>query len=180
MRFAFILTLLASPLAAQDVCPPVPDHAAVKDGLLSDLAQSGSVVEAATITTFLWQLWMAAPDVAAEQMLQDGVGRIRAGDYAGAVAALDPLTVYCPDWAEGWNQRAYAAFLMADFAAALVDLDRALDIDPSHVPALSGKALTLFGLGRDQEARDVLREALTLNPWLRERELLGEPGSVDL
>jgi tetratricopeptide (TPR) repeat protein len=180
MRLILILMALASPLAAQDICPPVPDHQAVKANLLSDLAESENALVAASISAMLWRLWTIAPDDVAQAMLDDGMARIQAGDFGGAIAALDPLTVYCPDYAEGWNQRAYAAFLMADFAAALEDLDRALAIDPSHVPALAGKALTLFGLGRDQDGRDVLRAALALNPWLRERALLGEPGGTDL
>jgi hypothetical protein len=45
---------------------------------------------------------------------------------------------------------------------------------------LSGKALTLMGLGRDAEAQTVLRAALALNPWLEERALLVTPPGVEL
>jgi tetratricopeptide (TPR) repeat protein len=180
MRVLLILSVLSAPGAALSDCPPVPDHAAVKADLLADLARSSTAFEAASITSLLWQIWTAAPDAIAQEMLDDGMARIQAGDFAGAQAALDPLTTYCPAYAEGWNQRAYAAFLMQDYDRALADLDRALAIDPGHVAALSGRALTLFGLGREQEARDTLRAALTLNPWLRERELLGTIPGTDL
>ncbi|MEL7462256.1 MAG: tetratricopeptide repeat protein, partial [Pseudomonadota bacterium] len=92
-------------------------------------------------------------------------------------AALNRLVDYCPDYAEGYNQRAFAAFLQADYDAALADLDLALDRSPTHLGALSGKALTLMGMGRNDIAQDVLREALALNPWLPERRFLIErPG----
>ena len=62
----------------------------------------------------------------------------------------------------------------------MTDLERALEINPTHVAALSGKALTLMGLGRDDEAQEVLRAALALNPWLSERSLLQEPPGEDI
>jgi Flp pilus assembly protein TadD len=63
-------------------------------------------------------------------------------------------------------------FLRQDFSAALPDLDRALALSPRHIGALSGRALTLTGLGRKAEAALSLRAALALNPWLTERSLL--------
>ena len=57
------------------------------------------------------------------------------------------------------------------------DLDKALSLNPTHIGAYSGLALTLFGLDRFSEGAKVLREALELNPWLSERHLLQElPG----
>jgi Flp pilus assembly protein TadD len=59
----------------------------------------------------------------------------------------------------------------------LTDLDRAIELSPNHVAALSGRALSLLGLKRLDEARDALNTALELNPWLSERALL-EPGGL--
>ncbi len=90
------------------------------------------------------------------------------------------MVEYCPDYAEGYNQRAFASYLAQDFASALVDLDRALEIVPNHIAALSGKGLTLMGLGRNEEAQEALRAAVEMNPWLQERSLLIEPIGTDL
>jgi tetratricopeptide (TPR) repeat protein len=154
------------------VCPAPADRAAEKAPLLRQLRMARDATDAQIITGQLWQIWTAAPDTVAQDLLDRGMTLIRAGDQPGARQLLDELVAYCPDWAEGWNQRAYAAFLMQDYAAALPDLDRALAIDPEHVPALSGRALTLFGLGRADEARQTLRAAVAMNPWLGERVLL--------
>jgi tetratricopeptide (TPR) repeat protein len=83
------------------------------------------------------------PDAAAQEMLDTGMARIRAADYAAATSVLDDLVAYCTDYAEVHNQRAFASFLRGDYDAALDDLDRALALSPNHVAALSGKALTL-------------------------------------
>ena len=68
-------------------------------------------------------------------------------------------------------------YLRQDFSSALVDLDVALELSPNHIAAMSGRALTLLGLKRLEEARSTLSDALELNPWLSERALL-EPGGA--
>lgn len=171
---ALLIALFPLAVAAQDVCPAVADHEADKDALLQRLSTSRDQNAAQLVSGDLWRIWTDAPDARAQAMLDDGMARLR-GDYAGARDVLDDLVAYCPDYAEGWNQRAFAYFLMQDYAAALTDLDRALDLDPRHVAALSGRALTLMGLERDAEGQVTLREALRLNPWLAERSLLTLP-----
>ena len=108
-------------------------------------------------------------------MLNEGIALRRYEELPASIIALDALIAYCPDYAEGWNQRAFTYYLGANFAEALSDLDRALTLSPRHVPAMSGKALTLIGLGDGMEAQKVLREALDLNPWLPERVYLMGP-----
>jgi Flp pilus assembly protein TadD len=90
------------------------------------------------------------------------------------------LVEYCPDYAEGYNQRAFASFLRRDYNAALVDLNKALEIMPNHIAALSGKGMTLMGMGRNEEGQEALRGALALNPWLAERALITEPAGTDI
>ncbi len=182
MRYLVILLCLAASgaLAQQDVCPPAPEHDAERSDLMRDLAVSRDATEAGIIAGFLWQLWTDAPDAQAQEWLDEGMERRRVYDLSGSRAILDALVAYCPDYAEGWNQRAFSAYLAQDYAAALADLDRALALMPDHVAALSGKALTLIGLGRDTEAQEVLRAALRLNPWLAERALLREPPGQDI
>ncbi|KIQ68444.1 TPR repeat protein [Wenxinia marina DSM 24838] len=69
---------------------------------------------------------------------------------------------------------------MQDYEAALDDLDTALALNPDHVAALSGRALTLMGLGRMDEGQAALRAALALNPWLGERAMLIELPGEDI
>ena len=176
MRYALLLSLLAAPALAQAACPPPPDHAAALDALVARAQAAPNEMAAQEINDAMWALWTDAPDEAAQELLTKGMTARRYGDYLGAIAAFDRLVEYCPDYAEGYNQRAFIYFLQENFSAALPDLDAAIDLNPRHVGALSGKALTLMGLGRDDEARTVLTAAIALNPWLAERHLLTPPG----
>ena len=179
MKWIAPLCLLAFPAFAE-TCPPVADHSVRLSQIVASLGAAKRQEEANILSQELWALWTDAPDERAQALLNEGMARRSNYDFLGSRTALDRLIDYCPEYAEGYNQRAFTNYLGQDFEAALIDLDRALDILPTHVAALSGKALTLMGLGRNAEAQEVLRAALALNPWLQERALLVEPIGTEL
>nr|WP_254695013.1 hypothetical protein [Leisingera sp. NJS201] len=172
---ALFLTLgLTDPVQASD-CPAAPDHSARLDGLLHEVQKAGTEDQAREIANRMWAFWADAPDAQAQAMLDRGMTRRTSFDFLGALEDFDQLIAYCPDYAEGYNQRAFVHYLRRDFAAALRDLDRAVHLSPRHIAAMSGRALSLYGLSRLEEARAALAEALALNPWLPER-YLADPG----
>ncbi|MGR3630872.1 MAG: tetratricopeptide repeat protein [Limimaricola soesokkakensis] len=173
---AMVLCLAAAPAAARD-CPLPPDHTSVMAGLLDQLARAPDPLTAQRLMDRLWTLWLIAPDAEAQLLLDRAMALREAGQGEGAMEALDQLVAECPDYAEGWNQRAYLHFLQGNHMTALADLDVALRLLPDHVGALSGRALALFHLGREAEARRALDDALARNPWLPERGLIEAPGT---
>lgn len=175
MSFLIGLAALAGPARA---CPPAPDHAASHTELRAQIQAAGSEQEAHRILNQMWELWADAPDEPAQELLDRGMERRAAYDFLAAYEALDRLVNYCPDYAEGYNQRAFVSFLRQDYPAALKDLDRALELSPDHIAALSGRALTLLGLQRLEEARLDFLRALSLNPWLPERGLAATGGPL--
>lgn len=174
---ALAAALIAGAARAED-CPAPPDHGARIDALLAEAREAPTEGAAREIAGRMWELWAEAPNEQAQAVLDRGMTRRSGYDLAGALAEFDRLVAYCPDYAEGYNQRAFVNYLRQDFAAALVDLDRAIALSPNHVAALSGRALSLLGLGRTDEARDALAEALALNPWLPERGLAAPGGPL--
>ncbi|WP_233489347.1 tetratricopeptide repeat protein [Rhodovulum sp. 12E13] len=173
---ALALTLCSATVAASQPagaeCPPATPDAAEESRLIDALRAAPDAAAARKFNAALWALWTDAPDARAQALLDRGMARLRLGDLATALRALDELVAYCPDYAEGYNQRAFARYLAGDYAAALSDLDAALARSPRHVGALSGKALSLMGLGQDRKALAALEAALALNPHLSERALL--------
>ena len=161
-----------------DTCPAAPDHSAAFDALVVEMAEVDGEAQAREISNRMWELWTDAPDEAAQSLLDRGMRARASYDFLGAIEALDRLVAYCPDYAEGYNQRAFVHYLRQDFSAALVDLDLTLDRSPQHIGALSGKALSLLALQRIDEARAALQAALALNPWLSERSLIGPGGPL--
>jgi tetratricopeptide (TPR) repeat protein len=174
--FAF---LVAGTIAAQsEGCPAAPDHSDGVAGIITQIQQAENERAAQILSNQLWEFWADAPDDSAQAVLDRGMTRRSQWDLLGAIEDFDKLVEYCPSYAEGYNQRAFAHFLRQDYQAALPDLDRAIELSPNHVAAISGKALTLLGLKRVDEARETLQQALKLNPWLSERHLLDAGGPL--
>ncbi len=183
MRHLILSAVLSAGVAIPafaETCPPAPDHAARLGELIAQIQQAETEIAAREISNQMWELWADAPDEAAQTVLDQGMSRRNAWDLLGALREFDRLVAYCPDYAEGYNQRAFVNFLRQDFESALTDLDRALELSPNHIAAMSGRALTLMGLQRMEEARVALAEALELNPWLPERHLAADGGPLAL
>lgn len=175
MFILFSLALLAGPVLADD-CPDPADYGAELNTLIDAARGAPSEVEGRAVTGDMWKFWLRAPNEQAQQLLDRGMRRRNSYDFAGAYQEFDHLVKYCPTYAEGFNQRAYVQFLRGNFASALVDLDVALVLNPDHVAAQSGRALTLLQLERFDEGRVQMLEALENNPWLSERSLIAKGG----
>lgn len=161
-------------------CPALPDRSADMAVLFDEARAAPNEMLGRQASDKMWAIWTTAPDAAAQELLGQGMTARRYGDFLGAIRAFDALVDYCPDYAEGYNQRAFIYFLSNQPEKALVDLERTIAITPDHVGALSGLALTLTQLGREDEAQAYLRAALDLNPWIPERGMLKEPPGQEL
>lgn len=180
MRTVILSTAFAFIAPAALGCPALPDRSAELGALFDAARAAPNEMAGRAVSNQMWEIWTTAPDEVAQGMLARGMTARRYGDYLGAVAAFDDLVAYCPDYAEGYNQRAFIHYLSGDFGAANADLQATLAINPDHVGALSGLALTLIALGRKDEAQEWLRKALARNPWIPERGLLDGPLEEDL
>jgi len=177
MRFLLVLTLIASPALALACPQPLPDRSAERDRLLATVREAPDAAAAQRANNRMWEFWATAPDARAQQLLDDGIRHRGYGELEPALSTFDDLIAYCPDYAEGYNQRGFVLFIMGEYGRALTDLERAVARAPKHYAAMTGLALTLMQLGRMEAGQGVLRRALELNPWLPERRMLAEtPG----
>lgn len=163
---------LASAFGAVAACPPNSANEARRLELMAQVRRAPDEATARTLLNQLWGIWADAPDAHAQDLLDEGIDRRATFDLDKAIVAFEALIAYCPDYAEGYNQRAFALFIRQDYEPALEDLDRALALRPDHLGALTGRALARMALGQNREALRDLEAALELNPWLPERNLL--------
>nr|MDQ2704041.1 hypothetical protein [Pseudomonadota bacterium] len=97
----------------------------------------------------VWRFWMeAAPGRAVARAVAEAMDAREDYDLDRALHILDGVVAEAPDYAEGWNQRAFIRFLKHDFDGSLEDIDRALALEPKHFAALAGKAMILMRQGR--------------------------------
>ena len=158
-----------------------PDAAVRRDAvdLLAQLGQTSDadlVIEALHDTdpdvrvhaeVAVWALWGRSGDPEVDRLLQSGIQRMEAGEMGRAVEAFTRVTEQKPDFAEGWNKRATAYYLMGDFDQSLKDCDEVIKRNPQHFGALSGYGMIYLRLGELENALEYFQRALEINPNLK-------------
>lgn len=183
MRKTLIFAIITAPLFATATSANCPAPSDVHGEMLNLVARANAAenfMDGRRVATQMWSVWLRAPNKKAQEVLDAGMSRRDVADFAGALIQFDRLVEFCPTYAEGWNQRAYIHFLQRDYEKALLDLDVAITLQPLHVVAQSGCALTLMNMNRLEEARAQLLEAVDNNPWLSERALLEDGAPLGL
>ena len=168
-----VLAFLASPatgLASDD-----------KDALFDALKSAKTEAEARLIEDRIWWFWLGeAPDTETRHLVDEAMRKRDGYDFEGARLLLNDAIECAPDYAEVWNQRAFVLFLQGKLDEALEDADRALELEPRHFGALSGKAHILMQQGRVELGQKALRQAIGIYPFIKERNMLIEPKGKDL
>ena len=172
---AIFLSLVATACFA--TCPKNPLIGTDLNRAYDELKFVKFPADAQHVTEQLWSLWTQAPDGKAQRLLNNGMLKMRQGDFDKAEAYLTELVAYCPNYAEGYNQRAFARYLGSKFKDALPDLEKALSIRPRHLGALSGAGLTYLALGQVVKAEIQFRKLFNLNPFTPERNLIPNLGT---
>ncbi|CAN5762659.1 tetratricopeptide repeat protein [soil metagenome] len=139
------------------------------DGLFAELAEPDRTDWQRVEAEILRSLSRSGSE-AMDLLLRRGESAMEAGDYRAAVEHLTALVDHAPDFAEGWNMRATAFYLMEEFALSIADIERVLTLEPRHFGALSGLAAMLERLGDARSALQVHRAAREIHPHRPEVE----------
>jgi tetratricopeptide (TPR) repeat protein len=151
--------LLAGSAAADQTNPRL-------DELFGTLANAPNGHLASQVEQEIWSLWFEAPSPGAGDLLAQARRAGQSGDIDTATELFDRLVEIHPGYAEGWNQRAIVRYLRGDVTGSLADIDRALELEPRHFGALSGRGQCYMPLERYREALLAFEEALSINPWI--------------
>lgn len=171
---------LAAPAAAQvpgradqaPAGPPAKPEAkadparSTLDELFQRLAAAKDEDEAKGIATLIERRWGRSGSDTADLLSQRALEAVQAKEPALAVELLDRVIALKPDWAEAWNRRATAFFLMEDPAAAMADMRQVLAREPRHFNALAGLGHIYEASGDKRRALESYRKALALHPHL--------------
>jgi len=114
----------------------------------------------------VWRVWSRSGDPRVDDLMQTGIGFMEQRQMGRAVDAFTRIIELRPDFAEGWNKRATAYYLMGDLDQSLKDCDQVMRRNPSHFGALSGYGLIYVQRGELERALGYFRRALAINPNL--------------
>lgn len=173
----------SAPAAAQDGLPPVfpmppaeeevaPEPEAAprqtpeerEADLLRQLAEASDPHAASLIESELMGMWTRSGSAAVDLLLRRGQDALEAGDPQAAIEHLTAAIDWSPDFAEAYVARAAALYLTNRAGPAIDDLRQALVLNPHHWEALSGFAVLLEEVGREEDALEVWRQVHEMNP----------------
>jgi tetratricopeptide (TPR) repeat protein len=136
------------------------------DGLFEQLQETSSEAEANAAQRQIWQIWIEANDLMVNRLMRDGVRAMAAEQLPVALDYFNRLVTLAPDFAEAWNKRATVYYLMGDYRASVLDIERTLELEPRHFGALSGLGLIYDAIEEPAAALRSFEAAVAINPHL--------------
>lgn len=99
-------------------------------------------------------------------LLERGRNAMDADNFPKAVEHLSALIDHAPDFAEGYNARATAYYLMDEYGLSLADIRETLVRNPRHFGALAGLGFIYENLGKDEGALAAYLAAQAVHPHM--------------
>jgi len=112
-----------------------------------------------------WALWFRADSPEHNESLAKIRKLVDAGRFPEAIERASQLITAAPTFAEAYNQRAIAHFVMGNHAASAADCRLVLKHNPYHIGALGGLGQCLLHLNKRAEAVAVFRRSAELQPF---------------
>lgn len=114
----------------------------------------------------LWSVWFRGGSAQANHELARGAQALERRDFEHAISHFDRAVGFSPDFAEPYNQRAIARYLLEEYERSIADCERAVEHMPCHFGALAGMGHCYAHLGQRRQAVEAYERALEINPHL--------------
>ncbi|MGH6919458.1 MAG: tetratricopeptide repeat protein, partial [Geminicoccaceae bacterium] len=164
---AFVLLLCSLAVLLGGMGPAPADQQDLRlNHLFARLQATSSQAEAQAAQQQIWQIWIESDDSSASRLMQRGIQAMATRQHALALEYFDRLVERAPDFAEGWNKRATVYYLLQDYEASVLDIERTLELEPRHFGALSGLGMIYDAIGEPAAALRSYEAAVAINPHL--------------
>jgi tetratricopeptide (TPR) repeat protein len=176
--------LTPAPKEAPAVLSPEALHKARLDKLFGQLKRENSENAAEITAGQIWRLWFTSGSATVDLLMQWSAKAIKDRKVNVALDFLNQVVALDPKYAEGWNQLATIYYMTGDYAKAMADIDRTLQLEPRHFGALAGLAQIMEATGHKKRALEAYEKVLAIYPMMRSaqtkvealtQELAGQP-----
>lgn len=141
------------------------ERAKVLSNLYAYLAAASDEQNAAEIAGIIERLWLISGSDTVSVLMERSMKAVSEKRNDVALRLLDAVVDLAPDYAEGWNRRAFVYYLMDQRMQAAGDLRRVLALEPNHFKAMQGLAQILKDAGQKGAALKAYRKLLDVNPF---------------
>ena len=116
------------------------------------------------ITRKIWDIWHETNDIKIEADFYRGMESMRTKDLIMSVAFFTKVIEKKPNFAEAWNKRATAYFMMGEFDKSMYDINNTLSLEPRHFGAMDGMGLIFMHLQQYDKAIKIYDQMLEIFP----------------
>ena len=121
----------------------------------------------------IWEIWSTHPtDDKLTLKLSKGAKLMQGSTLSQSIEIFSDLIELDPNWAEAWNKRATALYLIGDYEGSQKDIDRVLELENRHFGALAGQGLVNIKLKNYEKAIKSYEKALKIYPFMRSPEIM--------
>ena len=147
--------------------PPEAEKAARLEDLFAKLKLEDDETSANLVAEEIWAVWLDSGSASIDLVLRRATASDKKNDDALARRLFDHVTKLRPEYAEGWSRSGRLAFEDKDYNRAVVEITKALQIEPRHFYALWTMGNLLENLNRQDEALAFYKKANEIYPAMK-------------
>ena len=145
------------------------------DNLFNQLKSTSSSIDAKEIESKIWKMWTTHPsEESLTNLLAKGSYYMSQNQLTSAHNVFSKAIELDPKWAEAWNKRATALYLMGNYELSQNDINDVLKLEKRHFGALSGQGMVQTALKNYQKAIDSYIEAHKIYPSMKTPLIMNE------
>ncbi len=123
----------------------------------------------------IWEIWSTHPtDENLTLELLKGSNLMQGDTISESIKIFSKLIELDPNWAEAWNKRATALYLIGDYEGSQKDIDKVLELEDRHFGALAGQGLVNIKLENYEKAIESYERAQEIYPAMQSPKIMIE------
>ena len=123
----------------------------------------------------IWEIWTTHPtDEKLTLKLSKGTNLMQSNTLSESIEIFSDLIELDPNWAEAWNKRATALYLIGDYEGSQKDIDKVLELENRHFGALAGQGLVNIKLENYEKAIESYKRAQEIYPAMQSPKIMIE------
>ena len=121
----------------------------------------------------IWNIWSTHPtNQKLTKMLAKGSDLVNNKKFEDAIEIFSQVIKLDPSWAEAWNKRATALYLIGEFQKSQNDINKVLELEKRHFGALAGQGLVNIELKNYEKAILSYQKAKEIYPTMKSPEVM--------
>ena len=165
LLFIILILFISSNLSAND-------RNAQLDKLFLDLKKNDYPLSS-KIEQQIWLLWSTHPtNESLTSKLNEGAILLQKRELFQSISIFTDVIKLDPSWAEAWNKRATAYYMIGEFQKSQMDIDEVLKLEKRHFGALAGQGLVNIQLKNYEKALNSYKMVEEIYPSMKSPKIM--------